>query len=282
MRISRVLVVALFVAVSGNASSSDNFGLCRDAFPECNLTLLTGEQVRVVEAFARGRNLRFCVDGDSKCELLKLTPKQISTLEKIREEQRAAHLAPILLSARNFSACAHGQEDCDPSKLTAQQLATLRRIVAEQRMVEASTPLQLSTPSADPSGRRRESMKRFGIGLLNVLGAVARAYLEIESEKPAARPIVVSGGGTVVVTPSDSGVVVGASSAFDSWIDGTFAGWTGETIFKLSNGQIWQQSSYDYHYHYAYRPKVFIYRSNLGYRMQVEGVTPTIAVVRLR
>ena len=52
----------------------------------------------------------------------------------------------------------------------------------------------------------------------------------------------------------------------------TFNGWDGETIFKLGNGQIWQQSSYAYTYHYAYRPKVLIYKSGSVYRMTVEGV----------
>lgn len=47
----------------------------------------------------------------------------------------------------------------------------------------------------------------------------------------------------------------------ESHIDGTFKGWDGDTIFKLTNGQIWQQSAYAYTYYYAYRPKVTIYRS---------------------
>jgi hypothetical protein len=32
------------------------------------------------------------------------------------------------------------------------------------------------------------------------------------------------------------------SSVIESQIDGTFQGWSGETVFKLTNGQIWQQS----------------------------------------
>ncbi|MDR0881742.1 MAG: hypothetical protein LBP55_04270, partial [Candidatus Adiutrix sp.] len=38
----------------------------------------------------------------------------------------------------------------------------------------------------------------------------------------------------------------GCSGAIESQIDGTFEGWSGETVFKLTNGQIWQQSSYAY------------------------------------
>lgn len=68
----------------------------------------------------------------------------------------------------------------------------------------------------------------------------------------------------------------------ESRIEGDFEGWDGETIFKLDNGQIWQQASYAYTYHYAYRPEVVIYRSDSGYRMRVENVSDTIAVKRLK
>lgn len=68
----------------------------------------------------------------------------------------------------------------------------------------------------------------------------------------------------------------------ESRIDGTFNGWGGDTIFKLENGQIWQQASYAYKYHYAYRPEVLIYRSGGRHRMKVEGVDESIEVRRLK
>lgn len=68
----------------------------------------------------------------------------------------------------------------------------------------------------------------------------------------------------------------------ESRIDGNFEGWTGETIFKLQNGQIWQQSSYAYWYHYAFSPKVTIYKSGGQYKMQVDGVGQSIFVKRLK
>jgi len=68
----------------------------------------------------------------------------------------------------------------------------------------------------------------------------------------------------------------------ESFIEGEFTGWDGETIFRLTNGQIWQQSSYAYMYHYAYRPKVLIYKSRNIYKMKVDGVSQTINVRRLK
>ena len=64
-------------------------------------------------------------------------------------------------------------------------------------------------------------------------------------------------------------------------IDGDFEGWEGETIFKMMNGQIWQQSSYAYMYHHAYSPEVIIYETSRGYMMKVDGVEETINVIKL-
>jgi hypothetical protein len=58
-------------------------------------------------------------------------------------------------------------------------------------------------------------------------------------------------------------------SAIDTYIDGEFKGWEGETIYKLDNGEIWQQSTYHYHYHYAYHPEVIIFKSPSACHMRV-------------
>ena len=71
------------------------------------------------------------------------------------------------------------------------------------------------------------------------------------------------------------------ASVIETQIDGEFHGWDGETIFKLANGQIWQQAEYDYEYEYDYRPDVMIYKSGSGYKMQVKGMTKTVAVKRI-
>lgn len=74
----------------------------------------------------------------------------------------------------------------------------------------------------------------------------------------------------------------GCKPVIETQISGSFNGWDGETVFKLMNGQIWQQISYAYHYHYAYMPGVLIYPSGSGCTMKVEGVDDTISVRRLR
>jgi hypothetical protein len=73
-----------------------------------------------------------------------------------------------------------------------------------------------------------------------------------------------------------------ASDVIESEIAGDFNGWDGETIFKLTNGQIWQQAEYDYEYEYDFQPKVTIYKAASGYKMTVEVMDDTIYVRRLK
>jgi hypothetical protein len=66
-----------------------------------------------------------------------------------------------------------------------------------------------------------------------------------------------------------------------SRVDGEFNGWEGDTVVKLENGQVWQQSEYWYHYHYAYMPDVTITNDG-GYKMSVAGVPKAVRVERLK
>jgi hypothetical protein len=83
-------------------------------------------------------------------------------------------------------------------------------------------------------------------------------------------------------TPTADNSSTAAPPVIETQIEGEFEGWSGDTIFKLANGQIWQQSSYAYTYHYAYRPKVIIYKSGSVYQIKVDGVDGAIQVKRLK
>jgi hypothetical protein len=83
-------------------------------------------------------------------------------------------------------------------------------------------------------------------------------------------------------TPSTDGTRNDCVSTVESTITSDFNGWDGETIFKLDNGQIWQQTEYDYSYSYAYRPEVTIYPVSGGCRMKVEDEDETILVRRIK
>lgn len=69
-------------------------------------------------------------------------------------------------------------------------------------------------------------------------------------------------------------------SAVESTIDGDFDGWVGNTVFRLANGQIWQQTSRSARYLFAHAPRVVI--STAPHRMRVDGIPVEISVRRLR
>lgn len=83
-------------------------------------------------------------------------------------------------------------------------------------------------------------------------------------------------------TGQPDGTAGAGGSSLESQIDGDFEGWQGETVVKLTNGQIWQQSEYYYHYHYAFMPKAVILSSGGRYTMVVDGVPKAIGVRRLK
>lgn len=51
-------------------------------------------------------------------------------------------------------------------------------------------------------------------------------------------------------------------------------------IFKLTNGQVWQQENYSYFYHYSYNPRVIIYKNGNSHELQIEGLDNKIRVKR--
>jgi len=65
---------------------------------------------------------------------------------------------------------------------------------------------------------------------------------------------------------------------YTTQIDGEFTGYHEDAIFRLTNGQVWQQSKYKYNYYYAYRPRVCINEINGQHLMSVEGMSQSVEV----
>lgn len=62
-----------------------------------------------------------------------------------------------------------------------------------------------------------------------------------------------------------------------SRIEGSWTGWSGDTIVRLTNGTVWRQDQYYYRYQYKYRPRVIID----GRYMHVEGMPKAVRVRRI-
>lgn len=86
----------------------------------------------------------------------------------------------------------------------------------------------------------------------------------------------------LVTAENKGGGAAPSEQLIESSIEGEFQGWDRETIFKLTNGQIWQQDEYGYTYANKMSPKVLVIRTARGWIIQVEGSSKTIKVRRLK
>ena len=119
-------------------------------------------------------------------------------------------------------------------------------------------------------------------GVSGLTAAQRRSFDEWLGRYTATVYSVATGQRAKEARPRQSVVTGGCVPAVESNIDGEFNGWEGETIFKLDNGEIWQQSEYSYTYSYSYRPEVTIYQVSGGCRMKVEDEDETIMVKRIK
>lgn len=68
-----------------------------------------------------------------------------------------------------------------------------------------------------------------------------------------------------------------------SRLDGRFAGWSGRTVFRLANGQVWQQTAPGEFAVNLEAPEVTIRRSTFGaYLLSVAGYGPQVKVKRIK
>jgi len=96
---------------------------------------------------------------------------------------------------------------------------------------------------------------------VNILRANGRFYLQVEGQNQ--------------IVP-----VRQTSDVIEAQINGDFKGWEGETTYELTNGQVWQQCTYNYEYKYSYMPEALIYSAGGGYKMQVEGTSADVRRVK--
>ena len=65
-------------------------------------------------------------------------------------------------------------------------------------------------------------------------------------------------------------------------VKGSFNGWDGDTVVELLNGQAWKQKEYHYDYTYSSYPTAILIQTDYGIKMQVEGCSKAVGVVRIR
>lgn len=158
------------------------------------------------------------------------------------------------------------------------------------KVAMAFSLLGLHTPGVDPvvTLKKYQALRKLPVESKytpELLSALVRDLLMIRPASPwttaLAQALAAEAVGTSK-TPVLLPPMTPKPEIIETNIAGTFEGWRGETLFKLVNGEIWQQSEYYYEYHYAYSPKILIVSTGGGYKAKVEGMTKAIGVTRLR
>lgn len=252
----------------------------RSALVGCLLTLLPISAVLADWGFYEETNVKGTIRGTiKKGTVLQMQSGSIYEVTGLTL-QLVLELAPkaiVLTDGAEFKVSIDGFDE----PLTCKQLVPPNAGRATGRASQETTPRPTSTALADTPLEKLMSpdqQRQMGIDKLT------------SNEREQLRVYLINlyllgvkeGQETASASPSSKTTPPSTASVVESQIDGNFEGWAGETIFKLSNGQIWQQATYAYTYHYAFRPKVLIFKTNSAYKMKVEGVDGTIFVKRLK
>jgi len=280
-----------------SAELRENLKICLTGkYPAlCNHADLTPSQAVAVKEVERSENLTVCLTG--KYPAL-CNHALLSAEEKVRVRDAEV--------AENLRTCLDGRYAalCNRSLLSSRQLRQAND--AEARAAAAAKSAGARAPAVSSKAPCYESSIMSPTPFMGNNGEIFKladgSFWEVKYEyeymyEYYPSVVICPAKGTMVigkktlnvqqVSPAEQPAAVQAVPAttpdvIESRIDGEFTGWEGDTIFKLQNGQIWQQSSYAYKYKYAYSPKVLIYKSGSGYKMRVDGVEGEIVVTRLK
>lgn len=134
-----------------------------------------------------------------------------------------------------------------------------------------------------------QQIQAFNAWLNSYLHTAAEA---VTTGKPVVPPVSQNTATPVTAPAAASAASFGAdtlpsrekeAAQIDSHIAGAFTGWTGETVFKLDNGQLWKQAGPGYFADVRLQhPHVVIKKLAFGYLLTLPGHSETVFVRRLQ
>lgn len=152
-------------------------------------------------------------------------------------------------------------------KLTKQQLAALNAWLSEYLAGICSPP-----PSAPQ--KALPSSSTVSASPLSEGGKAAAGH--------QAQPSTSSGAAVAAFGAPPEQPPPSTPNQIESRIVGDFHGWTGDTIFRLENGQVWKQAGPGYFETNLKNPKVEIKKLMIGYVLIVDGYSKEVFVRRIR
>ena len=115
------------------------------------------------------------------------------------------------------------------------------------------------------------------------LAELESLIVELRAESPAASAAAPTKGPAwlkALITLREVEAKPAVAEALESELVGEFTGWTGRTVFRLRNGQVWQQDDRTTRYDAPRQnPRVKIYPGMLGaFWLEVEGIKQPVKV----
>lgn len=144
-------------------------------------------------------------------------------------------------------------------RLTDLRRGTLLKM-ASGSVYEVTDSIQLSVNRSDPD--------------VTVHGSGSSVSLTIDGVDKPVR--------ATLITRGSSWSVPGTPERVESSIRGKFEGFARGRLYRLANGDIWEQTEYRTTYHSLYDPDVTIVRDGSDHRMTVDGASDTVTVKRVK
>lgn len=94
--------------------------------------------------------------------------------------------------------------------------------------------------------------------------------------------LIIDGVDRVLVCNRIRGDGIGVGAYFESKIDGNFEGFEFGKLYKLQNGQIWEQTSSKMSARYRFAPTVYVWQSGSRWKMRIDDDDRTVDVKQVK
>ncbi len=264
--------------------------------PVCRIQFATVVLLSITVVPARAQTIDFRVRTAPWAGTIDTCPGSVNAINCVNSTSDTALSAPRPMI--NTAA------DCDRTAACQDVLNPPDPAASQQDLPAGSQPGLLSAPSDEPETRCFNTAIESPLPFFGKAKEVFRvsdgswwqiegAYEYLNTVRPRVlicpeRQRIQVAGKTLpvrLIAPASS-VLTGTSSSpadvVSSRILGDFTGWSGNTNFRLANGETWRQLGTGFNTTHLASPLIVIFRSGTVYEMQVDGVGERIAVTRVQ
>jgi hypothetical protein len=179
-----------------------------------------------------------------------------------------------VMSAQQF-------HDSGLEQLSAAQIRALDAVIVNISVAAAANNKADLEDILTAKEFRDDGLEKLSSDQLAALNAWLNSYLNSEAQAAPADVTPAGPAPTASIGASELKDTSLEPDSIETTIPGKFTGWTGDTVFKLGNGQVWRQAEPSVYTTKLQDPAVIIKRLHVGYLLTVKGQGQAIFVVRV-